>query len=163
MIMDLFGESEVGQFEDIVGNKYVGWLDIPVDDSVFHEFFYSVEELLDYSDCLVLLHFLIRFDELAQVAVGTVLGDYIGVIGCVEHVYELDDVGVVEGLDNLNFLLQQLGRIVRRNVLLVDYLQCYQLVRVYVCAQVDYPVGSLADDRLQTERVVLNFLIVRIL
>lgn len=102
------GKAEVGDLDVAVVEQDVGELEVAVHDLVLDEGLEGVEDLAEVLDDFVLRQesFLAHLGE--HVAAVAVLEHEVVVVGRLLERVQLDDEGVVAGLEHLDFVLQQL-------------------------------------------------------
>ena len=101
----LDGESKICDFECIAFEENVGWFDISVNNVFGVEVFESLKDIFDerpgffFCECSFLFDVLIKSPFFAE------LGEDVAFFWGFEDIIAFDDVGVIEGEDDVNFLV----------------------------------------------------------
>lgn len=89
--------------------EYVGGFEIPVKYIFCIEFFECASKLNKYFESFCFCEFSFVFDVLGQGSSIAKLVDKIVIIGSSEHLYELDDVDVINFAENGNLIICELA------------------------------------------------------
>lgn len=91
-----------------MGLEDIGRFDVPVDDSHFEEILDCFDDFCNDSDGFFLTEFAVSSEELKQISIWTVLGDYVAVVGMFVDVLELEDVGMFDFFEDRDLVLKHL-------------------------------------------------------
>lgn len=102
-----FGETEVGNLGPAVVQEDIGGLNVPVRDSHLLQVPESVVEVQNNSFDFGLSEVLLLLEALVEVSFIAELSDDVAVAFGEESLVEVEDVGVVQGLQYLDLLVDQ--------------------------------------------------------
>lgn len=108
VVCEQLGEAEVGDLDVAVVEEDVGELEVAVHDLVLDERLEGVEDLAEVLDDLVLRQHALPAHLGQHVAPVAVLQHEVVVVGRLLERVQLDDEGIVAGLQHLDLVLQQL-------------------------------------------------------
>ena len=103
-----FTKAKICNFELSLLDEHIGGLDIAVHDVPAREILESLEKLVHQGPQFFFAEGAAFPESFFEAAAVAELGDEVAVIGAFEDLDAADDVGVVEGANDADFLLQQL-------------------------------------------------------
>lgn len=143
-------EPEVCDLDDSVVEENVAWLEVSVEYVGLGQRFESDEQLLqDFQGFELREKLLLVQQRLQRPAVGELI-DQVHIVGCLEHLQELDDVRVVDFGERLDLVHGELVQFGNFPVFFkFDYLDGHHGLIFRVFGAVHLPVGPAANHILQ--------------
>lgn len=89
-----FGEAKVSNDESALMKEEISQLEVPMHDAVFVELVEPGKHLLEQEDCFALRGGAVDFEVVFEVSALAVVGDHVVVVGGLEQVVQVEDVGV---------------------------------------------------------------------
>lgn len=158
----VLGETEVGDFISFILDEYVGWLEIAVDHRVLMKVFVTADELLNDNDGFGLGQLFALLEYVLETALIAQLLEEIDVVGALLHVVQFHDIIILDGLHDLDLVLQRLVELlgVFLDVGCRDSLDCDEVAGADIGALIHLPVRSTADLLVDVDDEGLHELVV---
>ena len=98
-------------------------------DAQFMKVFNPANNLLEEFACLLLLQFLLLHDVVEQLAAADVLHDEKELLGCFDNLKQLDDVGMADQFEDVDFACDSLHVGLFRYFPFLKNLHCYLYIQ----------------------------------
>lgn len=158
----IFGETEVGNLVCFVLDKYVSWLKVAVDDRVLMQVFVAPYQLLDDNDGFCLGQLLALLEYVLETALIAQFLEEIDVVGALLHVVQFHDILVLDGLHDLNLVLERFVELlgVFLDVGCGDSLDCDEVSIADIGPFIDLSIRTTADLLVDVDDEGLDELVV---
>lgn len=108
MLFAHYGKAEITDLPIIARFEYVGRLQVPMQHLTFQKIFVACNDLLNDSYCCTFCQFLMSFDKAVKRSFGTILEEEVIVMSFFDNLVAFNDIGMVQLLVDVHFLLQKL-------------------------------------------------------
>lgn len=161
-LLVVLGEPEICDLVGLILDEDVGGLEVAMDDGVLVQVLVPSDELLDDDNCLGLGQFFPLLQHILKRALVAQLLEEVDVVGGFLDIVEFYDVVILDGLHDLDLILERLVKLLR--VLLDvgggDGLDGDEVARADIGALVDLAIGTPSDLLVDVDDERLHKLIV---